>query len=98
MNPLRFVTMLWGNEADVPAEKALWLASSATDGRTGLMVTVLTPWFMLSRMMTTGLRWLLRYPIEMMELNISSIQPVQGLAPAYVEEKTYSARRKNNHD
>jgi len=46
----------------------------------------------------TRLRWLLRYPLEMMELNISSIQPVQELAPAYVEEKIYSARRKNTHD
>ncbi len=33
LNPLRYVTMLWGNDADVPAEKAAWLASSATDGR-----------------------------------------------------------------
>ena len=99
LNPLRFIAMLWGNEADVPAAKALWLASSATDGKTGLMATVLTLWFMLSRMLTTGLRWLLQRPIELMELNISSIQPVQELAPAYdVEEKIYSARRKNTHD
>jgi NAD(P)-dependent dehydrogenase (short-subunit alcohol dehydrogenase family) len=93
MNPLRFVAMLWGNAANVPADKALWLASSATDGKTGLMATVLTPWFMLSRMLTTGLRWLLQRPIEMMELNISSIQPVLELEPVYVEEKNYSARR-----
>jgi len=46
----------------------------------------------------TRLRWLLQRPIELMELNISSIQPVQELAPAYVEEKIYSARRKNTHD
>jgi len=98
MNPLRFIAMLWGNEADVPAAKALWLASSATDGKTGRMVTVLTPWFMFSRMLTTGLRWLLRHPIELMELNISLIQPVRELAPAYVEEKEYFARRKNNYD
>ena len=98
LNPLRFVAMLWGNEANVPAAKALWLASTASDGKTGQMVTVLTPLFMLSRMLTTGLRWLLQRPIEMMELNISSIQPVQALAPVYVEEEIYSARRKNTHD
>jgi hypothetical protein len=45
-----------------------------------------------------GLRWLLQRPIELMDLNISSIQPVQELAPAYVEEEIYSARRKNTHD
>jgi glucose 1-dehydrogenase len=95
LNPLRFIVMLWGNEADVPAQKALWLASSDSDGKTGLMLTVLTPWFMLSRMLTTGLRWLLRRPIEMMELNVSAIRPVQELAPVYVEAENNSARRKN---
>ena len=34
---------LWANPPEVPARKAVWLASSATDGRTGLEVNVLTP-------------------------------------------------------
>ncbi len=43
LNPLKFVMRLWGNPPEVPARRALWLASSATDGRTGLNVQVLTP-------------------------------------------------------
>jgi NAD(P)-dependent dehydrogenase (short-subunit alcohol dehydrogenase family) len=75
LNPLRYVAMLWGNDADVPAEKAAWLASAATDGRNGLMVKVLTTRFMLSRLIAAALRWLSQKPNEMMELNITSIEP-----------------------
>jgi len=76
MNPLRFVAMLWGNEADIPAQKALWLASAATDGRNGMQVTVLTAWFMLSRLIALPFGWLLKRPNELMELNITSVESV----------------------
>jgi len=74
MNPLRYVAMLWGNEADVPAEKALWLASSASDGRNGAMVTVLTPWFMLSRVIAFPFRKLLNQSTELLELNVTHVK------------------------
>jgi glucose 1-dehydrogenase len=48
LNPLRFVTRLWANPAEVPAQKAVWIASSATDGKTGLQVRVLTPRFLIT--------------------------------------------------
>jgi hypothetical protein len=75
MDPLRFIAMLWGNDADVPARKALWLASSATDGKTGLQVTVLTAWFMLSRLLALPFGWFLKEPKELMKLNITSVEP-----------------------
>jgi len=87
MNPLSIIAALWGNEVDVPAKKALQLASSATDGKTGMMTTVLTTGFMLRRIASTGLHWLLRHPIKKLDLNISRIEPVGELAPVYIEEK-----------
>jgi NAD(P)-dependent dehydrogenase (short-subunit alcohol dehydrogenase family) len=75
MNPLRFIAMLWGNEADVPAQKALWLASSATDGKTGLQVTVLTVWFMVSRLLALPFGRFSNNPKELLELNITSVEP-----------------------
>lgn len=42
LKPLKTVLRLWVNPPDVPAQKALWLASSATDGKTGLVVNVLS--------------------------------------------------------
>ena len=74
LNPLRFIAMLWGNEADVPAEKALWLASSATDGKNGLMVTVLTKWMMFSRLIGLPFRKLLNRSTELLELNVTSVE------------------------
>ena len=72
---------------DVPANKALWLASSATDGKIGMMVTVLTTGFMLRRIASTAFHWLLRRPITKLDLTISRIEPVAELAPVYIEEK-----------
>ena len=87
MNPLRFVTAMWGNEAEIPAQKAVWLASPDTDGASGKMVTILTPWFTFSRALVTGLRWLLRQPIKMMDMQVSSVQSAMELQPVPIEEK-----------
>jgi glucose 1-dehydrogenase len=35
------IIQMWANPPEVPAQRALWLASSATDGKTGLEVNVL---------------------------------------------------------
>ena len=45
--PLKTVMQLWMNPPSVPAERALWLASSASDGKGGLEVNVLGPGMML---------------------------------------------------
>lgn len=37
------VLRILGQHPEIPARRAVWLASSATDGRTGLVVKVLTP-------------------------------------------------------
>jgi NAD(P)-dependent dehydrogenase (short-subunit alcohol dehydrogenase family) len=41
LKPLATVMRLWANPPEVPAQKAVWLASSATNGRTGLVVNQL---------------------------------------------------------
>lgn len=54
--PLATVMQIWGNPPQMPAQKALWMASSATDGKTGLTVN-----FLSTRRMMAGLgRELLR--------------------------------------
>ena len=70
--------MLWGNDADVPAEKATWLASSATDGKNGLQISVLTTHFMIARVVKQAFRWLTQKPGELMDLNITTIEPEIG--------------------
>ena len=43
LNPLKTVIRMWANPAEVPAERAVWLVSAATDGKTGLVNKVLGP-------------------------------------------------------
>ncbi len=40
--PLGTVMQIWGNPPEMPAQKALWMASPATDGKTGLTVNYLS--------------------------------------------------------
>ena len=74
LNPLRYVAMLWGNEADVPAERALWLASSATDGRNGLMSTVLTKRLMISRLVALPFQKLFNRSAQPLDLTVTSVE------------------------
>jgi len=75
MNPLQFVVKLWGNEANVPAQKALWLASPATDGKNGMLVTILTPWFMLSRLLALPFARFRKQSDDLIDLKITSVEP-----------------------
>jgi len=70
VKPLATVVRLWGNPPETPATKAAWLASSATDGRNGLVVQQLTAAAMLSGLIKEGLRRLMRRPAPEFHLNV----------------------------
>lgn len=57
----------WATPPEASARKAVWLASSATDGRTGLDVDMLGPTAMVGGVVRAGLRRLMRQqsPVEM---------------------------------
>jgi glucose 1-dehydrogenase len=70
------VIQMWANSPEVPAERVLWLASSATDGKTGLEVTVLDRITLLKGIGRLIANKLLRRPMPRSgELNITSIAP-----------------------
>lgn len=56
------VIRLWGEPPTVAARKALWIASSATDGRTGKIISVLTPTRIVTGTLRAGLRSIFRRP------------------------------------
>lgn len=56
------VVALWGEPPEVPARMAVWLASRATDGKTGLDVAVLTPARQIYGVLRAGVRRLLGRP------------------------------------
>ena len=80
LTSLGFIVAMWGNDADVPAAKAVWLASAATDGKTGTMVTVLTPGRILKGVLTVGLRRLLRLPVKLLELHVKTVAAAAAFA------------------
>ena len=56
----RFPTIvrMWAKPPEVPAAKAVWIASSATDGKTGEIYNIFTPAKMLSGALRAGLQGL----------------------------------------
>lgn len=75
LKPLEMVLRLWSNPPEIPAEKALWLASSATDGKSGLVVDVLGKRQLLNGIMREGIRHLSRKPAPDTSLTIRIVEP-----------------------
>ena len=79
-----FLIRAIGRQPEVPARKALWLASSATDGRTGLYVRVGSTPAVAFGFAREGLRRLLRLPERKVEIHTkilpSAFEPLEGPA------------------
>ena len=69
------VVRMWAKPPDVPAQKAVWIASPATDGKTGLMIDQFSPWVMLEGALRELLRALFRRPAAGPEIKMKVIQP-----------------------
>jgi glucose 1-dehydrogenase len=75
LEPLKTVMQMWAKSPEKPAQKAVWLASSATDQRTGLIVRELSPGAMLSGLLLEAWRVISRQPAQPWELDITTIPP-----------------------
>lgn len=73
LKPLETVIRLWANPPEVPAQKALWLASSATDGKSGMLVNVLSRQSLLAGVVREAVRFILRKPAPDTSLDIRTI-------------------------
>ncbi|HEY3341004.1 MAG TPA: hypothetical protein VGK81_03260, partial [Anaerolineae bacterium] len=65
----------WAKPPEQPARKAVWIASSATDGKTGLLISVFSPWLMMSGALKEGWRALLKRPTPIGTVRIRSVPP-----------------------
>jgi glucose 1-dehydrogenase len=74
--PLDTVARMWANLPEVPARKAVWLASAATDGRTGLEVRTLGPTRFLKGLLREGVRRLLGRAAPPRRLKVRSVPSV----------------------
>jgi glucose 1-dehydrogenase len=68
-----FLIRAAGKKPDVAARKVLWLASSATDGKTGLDLSVSSQATFLFGFLREGLRTLFHFPVRPVDLNIKVI-------------------------
>jgi NAD(P)-dependent dehydrogenase (short-subunit alcohol dehydrogenase family) len=73
------IVRMWGNPPEIPAKKVVWLASPATDGKTGLLVSMISPWTMLRGALKEGIRLLMKKPAPELGMRIRVI-------PAYKKE------------
>jgi NAD(P)-dependent dehydrogenase (short-subunit alcohol dehydrogenase family) len=74
VKPLITVMHFWGQPAEIPARKALWIASAATDGKTGMVVKVLKPGFILWGVVRELWRRLLHRPDPIPTVTISETE------------------------
>jgi glucose 1-dehydrogenase len=86
LQPLKMVMRLWGNPPEVPAQRAVWLASSATDGKTGLIIKQLGPIQLAGGLLREATRRLLGQPQPEMPLQVDTVQPAMPLRPEATEE------------
>lgn len=73
LKPLETVIRLWANPPEVPAQKALWLASSASDGKNGLSVTVLDFKTVVGGILRDTWRRITRQPAPDTSLDITTV-------------------------
>ena len=84
-----FLIRAGGKQPEVAARKALWLASSATDGKTGLDVSVSSSLNVMFGFLREGLRNLFRLPARPIEMKVKVI-------PSAFEPLEESASNKTN--
>lgn len=68
------VVRMLARPVEFPARKAVWIASSATDGKTGLVVSLSSPGKMLGQALREGLRTVAKRPTPV-HINVRSIPP-----------------------
>lgn len=71
--PLATVMQIWGNPPELPAQKALWMASSATDGKTGLSVNYLSTGRMMAGLVKELVRRISGKPTTVPPLQVHTV-------------------------
>ena len=74
LNAFPTVVRMLARPAEIPARKAVWIASSATDGKTGLEFSLSTPGSMLGQVLREGLRTARKRPTPV-SINVRTIPP-----------------------
>jgi NAD(P)-dependent dehydrogenase (short-subunit alcohol dehydrogenase family) len=69
------IVRMWAKPVEVPAQKAVWIASAATDGKTGQLVNIFSPATVLGGAFQEGLRKLRKSPANGDGIKMRSVPP-----------------------
>jgi glucose 1-dehydrogenase len=72
------ILRMWAKPPAAAAQKAVWLASPATDGKTGLILNLFSPWRMIGGALREGLNALLKRPGAHVDVRLRTIPPFPG--------------------
>jgi len=75
LNVMANIIRMWANPPAVPARRAVWLASPATDGRTGLLVREMNSAKMMLGTLREGLRRITGRKGPDIEVKVTPVQP-----------------------
>lgn len=89
------VIRMWAKPPEVPAEKVVWLASAATDGKTGLLVSQMNVATLAGGAVREGVRRLLRRPAPEIPVSVQTVPAAlplpnrrgPGIGPGAPDEK-----------
>jgi len=73
MKVFQVIARMFALDPEVSATKAVWLASQATDGKTGLLINLLNMKIMLKGAAREGIRALLRRPAPPLNIQITTV-------------------------
>lgn len=67
------VVRMWAKPVEIPAQKVVWIASPATDGKTGKLISIFSLWTMLRGALKEGMRRLMKSPASELDIRIRTI-------------------------
>jgi len=82
------VLRMWAKPPEIAARKAAWLASPATDGKTGLVVNLFSPLTMMGGAVREGLKPPLRRPVASIALKLRTVRPYGSQPDGMATEDT----------
>lgn len=72
------VVRILAKPAEIPAKKMVWIASTATDGKTGSIFSIFSMWVMLQGAIKEGIRVLLHKPEPDLGIKLTTKPPYEG--------------------
>ena len=75
LKTFKTIARLWSTNPDVPARKAVWLASPATDSSTGLEINLIGPKAIFRGIASEAIRFLLNRPARKLDIEASIVKP-----------------------